>query len=279
MAKSIVYHLIVVGCGGTGGFFIKEFGRFMARNRNYILMTLIDGDTVESHNLDRQSFQEEDIGLPKSTILAEALTSCLGLPQSRVSSYPCYIETTNQLSGIVMNAFQNFADNQRNYMSSYHHLPILIGCVDNHAARRVLHDYYKRFNGNIFYYDAANEFSHGEVVFAGRSKDKELAPSRGDIFPEVLTAQDKSRTEMSCTELNVHEPQHIVTNMLAANLLLAKTCALITDDTIPELGLASFNALELTSIFRPYRAEEPAASKDEKEVKKSVRKRSAKKTA
>lgn len=279
MAKSIVYHVIVVGCGGTGGFFIKEFGRFMGRTREKILLTLIDGDIVEKHNLDRQSFQEEDIGLPKSTILAEALTACLGIPTNRITSFPCYIDSRAQLNSIVWSSYREFVDDYHSSSNCYH-LPILIGCVDNHAARKVMHDFYTTWDGNIFYFDAANEFSHGEVVFAGRSRKEELAPPRGILFPEVLTSEEKSRTEMSCAELNIHEPQHIVTNMLAGNLLLAKTCSLITDQELPQLGLVTFNALELTSIFRAYNPAKELPQVTGKEVQKRGRKRkTAKATA
>ena len=59
---NIKYHVIVVGCGGTGSFFIKEFARFLSTTTHEIYLTLIDGDTVEAQNLDRQAFQEEDIG-------------------------------------------------------------------------------------------------------------------------------------------------------------------------------------------------------------------------
>lgn len=271
MAKTIVYHIVVVGCGGTGGFFIKEFGRFMARSRAKILLTMIDGDTVEQHNLDRQSFQDEDIGLPKSTVLAEALVACFGIPQSRVTSYPCYITGVEQLSGIVHNSYHLFL-NETTYTSDYLHLPILIGCVDNHAARIVMHNFYMSYSDNIFYFDSANEYSHGEVVFAGRGKTEELAPPRGVVFPEVLSSTEKARTELSCAELNIHEPQHIVTNMLAANLLLSKTCSLVTEKQLPELGVVMFDALQLTSIFRPYDAH-TQASPAKQEVKKRGRKR------
>ncbi len=271
MAKTIVYHVIVVGCGGTGGFFIKEFGRFMARSRAKILLTMIDGDTVEQHNLDRQSFQDEDIGLPKSTVLAEALVTCFGIPQSRVASYPCYITTAEQLSGIVHSSYHLFLDETR-YSSDYLHLPVLIGCVDNHAARIVMHNFYMGYSDNIFYFDSANEYSHGEVVFAGRSKTEDIAPPRGVVFPEVLTSTEKARTELSCAELNIHEPQHIVTNMLAANLLLSKTCSLVTGKQIPDLGVVMFDALQLTSIFRSYVSNAQTVPA-EKEVKKRERKR------
>ena len=58
------YNIIIVGCGGTGGNFIKELGRFLYRAsiKNSCSILLIDGDLVEEHNVSRQPFLPEDVG-------------------------------------------------------------------------------------------------------------------------------------------------------------------------------------------------------------------------
>ena len=42
-------------------------------------------------------------------------------------------------------------------------VPIIIGCVDNHNCRKILHEIFEEYT-DIIYIDAANEFSTGEVV-------------------------------------------------------------------------------------------------------------------
>ena len=59
------YKVCCIGAGGTGGYFLKEFSRYLGGFRENISgLYVIDGDIVEEHNLSRQCFAEEDIGLP-----------------------------------------------------------------------------------------------------------------------------------------------------------------------------------------------------------------------
>ena len=54
---------------GTGSNYIKELARYLATNRNYMInadVILIDGDTVEEKNLERQSFTPEDLLIEQS---------------------------------------------------------------------------------------------------------------------------------------------------------------------------------------------------------------------
>ena len=240
--SKIHYHVVVVGCGGTGGFFIKEFGRFMMHAFASIQLTLIDGDIVEESNLERQCFQKEDIQSNKATILAEALVSCYGIPDNKITSFPVYLDRARQLRDILEHASISRYDQIE--------VPIIIGAVDNHAARTVLHEYFMDYMNTGFYYDSANEYAQGEVVFAGKADKRILANPRGILFPHVLEEgkTETKRSERSCSEINVREPQHIATNMLAANLLLSKVCQVITGEDI-RLGVAFFHAFQCEVHF------------------------------
>ena len=60
------YHFLVMGCGGTGGNFLKEFARFLhsdGAGNNRVQVTVLDGDVVEKKNIARQPFTEEDLSL------------------------------------------------------------------------------------------------------------------------------------------------------------------------------------------------------------------------
>ena len=59
MREETKQKIFIIGCGGTGSNYIKELARYLATNRNYMInadVILIDGDTVEEKNLERQSF-------------------------------------------------------------------------------------------------------------------------------------------------------------------------------------------------------------------------------
>ena len=63
-----------------------------------------------------------------------------------------------------------------------------------------------------------------------------------------MKSRGKRASELSCGEINITTPQHMVTNMFAGNLLLSKTIQLISDDKV-DLGIAYFNAFEGYSAF------------------------------
>jgi hypothetical protein len=62
-------------------------------------------------------------------------------------------------------------------------------------------------------------------------------PSICELYPEVLEAQDKLPTEMSCAERAESAPQNIFTNQTAANLLMGFTNTILTAKTQDGRGL------------------------------------------
>ena len=116
----------------------------------------------------------------------------------------------------------------------------------------VLEKYFKKQSDCILF-DSANEYETGEVVFAYKEQKKEIGKPRSFYFPEVKEPS-KSRSEMSCTELNSVAPQHIATNMLAANQLLCGICNYLEDVIHP--GFTMFNSFRFSSSFIPYNYKE-----------------------
>ena len=82
---------------------------------------------------------------------------------------------------------------------------------------------------SIVYIDAANEYQTGEVVVAIKVKGNVFAPDRAAYFPEILKKQ-RSVEELSCQEMNQSTPQHVVTNMLSANICLAQLLNILDGD-------------------------------------------------
>jgi len=227
------YKVCCIGAGGTGGYFLKEFSRYLGGFRENISgLYVIDGDIVEEHNLSRQCFAEEDIGQYKSSVLAEILNDTFGV---RWRSIPRYLENVEQLEEIL--------ELQGDEM------PIILGCVDNHGCRLVCEKFYNKAE-NCIYFDSANEVESGEVVFCYKMKGRTSSPLRSEIFPDILQGDTRNVTEMSCEELNVVHPQHITVNMYAGLILLSAVTGLLEHGTIKP-GFTSFNAASMTSEFIP----------------------------
>lgn len=253
------YHIICVGAGGTGGNFLKELGRFLMfyheENTTWSL-SIIDGDTVEARNAERQPFVTADSMQHKAAVMAEALVDCLDLPQDKVTAYTRYIDDYEDLKDII------------GYSGSGNSVVLLVGCVDNHRARQVMHEAFYDVR-NIIYLDSANEFAEGEVVCGIRVSDTEIAPPRAYFFPEVLKDRGKRASELSCGAINESAPQHLITNLTAAQHLLAFVVN-IMENHKTEGGVLHFNAFEHYCRFDRWTAE-MQAEKAESECKRKLK--------
>lgn len=239
--------ILLIGCGGTGGCFFTKMVRFLAGNefKNMELsFSIMDGDHVEAKNLGRQPFLEEDIGRNKAVALASAAEEIMDM---KVKAYPQYLGPNNK-SILHRNSFDNISNMD---------IKIVIGAVDNHACRKVLHQYFVEYNGIpwLFYLDAANEISCGEIVIGVKRGKKIIAPDRVHYYPEILADTGKAAYEMSCEELNSAAPQHLATNSLAADLLFSYVSQIITmgyyADKAPG-GIIYFDAFKLFARFNEY---------------------------
>jgi len=135
--------VIVVGCGGTGGFVADGLARLLPRTKDLVL---IDMDTVEESNLNRQSFTAADVGLFKSEALAKRLAGKYGRPVQ----YSILPVGAGTLPG-----------------------GIVVGCVDNGPARQAIADH---LHDGQWWIDSGNGRNFGQVLM-GNSQVEKLRPS------------------------------------------------------------------------------------------------------
>ena len=137
--KDYTFNIIVIGSGGTGTYFLKEFSRYLSGNRKVLKMiqslTIIDGDVVEKKNLGRQAFAPEDIGNYKASVMAAILNDAFELYDTKWRGFPVYLTKTEQFSDFIK-------------MKSS--IPVIIGCVANHACRLVCAKYFKSCSNCIY---------------------------------------------------------------------------------------------------------------------------------
>lgn len=227
--------IIVVGCGGTGSHYIKELGRllFGMEKRNKCDLILIDGDYVEEKNLVRQAFLPQDIGYNKAQVMSEILRQSYGIESE---FYDKYIDTPSDLDQLV----------------EKDDMVILVGCVDNHQCRKSMHGFYQS-RQHCIYMDSANEYSVGEIVIGSKIGGIEMYADRCEYFPEILQTTEPKRSEESCEALNVSSPQHMLTNQLAAWILLVNTAKFLQNEWIG--GIYMFDAFKCYSMDRTNKEE------------------------
>lgn len=231
------YHIIVIGAGGTGGALLPKLCQFLSTSNNIdYMLTVVDGDTVEKKNLERQPFLISDINENKAESMAIALSETFGID---VYTYPQYINEVQQMKDIFKNSYETRKLKLNLDCNVKDSIPVVFGCVDNHAARMVLEDFFSA-SESCFYFDCANEFSYGEVVFSIKAKNKVFSPLRSFYFPELKEETHISRSEESCEALNNSSPQHLATNVLSANIAFTAFADLISKNIVPS-GIVHFD--------------------------------------
>lgn len=166
-----ISEVVLAGCGGTGSQVARTLCRvvFDLRRRGQHVPSLkfVDMDTVESKNVGRQMFTEADIGHNKAVVLAKRFNLAMGL-------------------GIVAHAEPFDADKHTARYGT-----LIIGCVDNHLARREL----SKVRG--LWLDAGNDRTSGQVCLGNTSDPAEVRrslksgqfsylPNAALVFPSLL---------------------------------------------------------------------------------------------
>lgn len=179
--KSRIY---IIGCGGVGSWLTPSLTLLTSPQQ----ITLIDMDTLEEKNLDRQLFKPEDIGRSKAEALAER--------------YQC-----NFLHDWFADGLLEFQEDDW-----------LIVCVDNHVARKAALAECDRYGCKAIF--AANETHSAEAYFY-QQEFKSTAVDPRVYFPDILTdtSGDPQARSIGCTgEAQKENPQLVTSNSLAASL-------------------------------------------------------------
>lgn len=213
-----VKQVVVVGCGGTGGYVVGPLARMIRvyneRNRQSysrlpgVALILSDGDVVEEKNLQRQHFIRTDLGRNKAEVMAARYASALGM---EIQTLPEYIESKDAFASMPRTG----------------NATVVIGCVDNNASRRVIHEWFVAGGPDKFWIDSGNEEESGQVIcgfrpqrYAGFGQRPFSLPSVVEIYPELLEGDAKFNSELSCAELAESAPQNMMANVTAATLVL-----------------------------------------------------------
>lgn len=177
-------HYHIIGAGGVGSWLTPVLC-LLASPEN---VTVVDGDTLERKNLDRQLFTDGDIGKNKADALA--------------MKYDCRSVPKWFFTGVI----------------PYRANDWLICCCDNNPARRgILEECDRLWCQAVI---AANERTSAEAYYyrpewRGTKLDPRI------YYPEILTdnSADPRRAEIGCTgEAQKRTPQLVTANMLAAGL-------------------------------------------------------------
>lgn len=239
--RSVNKVVIVIGCGGTGGYLIPDLARYVAllsrlRRGNMgfakpddISLVLVDGDEVEDKNLVRQNFVRGDLGKFKAEVMAKRYAGAFG---KDIAYFPGFLEDIQDINRLVVS-------------QSFNAKPIIVTCVDNNKTRQLVMKWFEKRPDHLetFWIDAGNEQFNGQVVvgYKGTARmpldEIEAVKTRQEaekfqpfqlphffqMFPgafgDMGMLPSEERNALNCAEAALQNPQSITANMMSAQAL------------------------------------------------------------
>lgn len=210
-------HYVLVGAGGNGARLVPPLMQILHATDH---LSIIDHDVVEDRNLGRQHFSPADVGRYKALVLAERYRRRVGGQDMPISAHTGPLAETD-----VQTFLRGLQAPSR--MAAL----ILLGCVDNAAARRAMRDVMRASELPVAWIDVGNAFKDGQVVlslrgwpmnmkFNGAVAGTVAVTLRGMevAMPQLLVTRPEDAEEVSCRDRV--DLQSVMINMQAASAAL-----------------------------------------------------------
>ena len=233
--------ITLVGVGGTGSHIASGLVAIAQQLGDRGIATdilFVDPDIVEQKNVGRQLFSVADIGKPKAQVVAERLNAAFG---TRIGASARAIEAQDIFVPVALPET----------------LDVVIGAVDNAAARRVLAQVVKQAGGQLWYLDCGNENHSGQIALGNIADAKDLRgavalgmidrlPAPALVYPDLMrppsrskrrTGGEKSRAA-SCAELTASGEQSLMVNRVIAAYALELLHAFLVTREVKWFALA-----------------------------------------
>lgn len=177
--------IYIIGAGGVGSWLTASLCKLVGPDD----ITVMDGDELETKNLDRQLFSDDDVGRNKAEALAE--------------KYGCTGDTRWYSGSLVEHSMGDW----------------LLVCVDNHPARKEAIEACDRAGCRAIF--AANEVTSAEAyLYLPEWQGTKLDPRV--YYPEIVESKagDPRSRAAGCTgEAQQSNRQLVTANFMAAALL------------------------------------------------------------
>lgn len=157
----------VIGLGGIGSYLIEPLCRYLSHTTDYIEMTLIDGDTYEDRNRERQQFTEKG---NKATVTTETLRA--KFPVIHFRDKPSYVTEDNVVT-LVREG------------------DLVFMCVDNHATRKVVSDRCEELD-NVTLISGGNDVTDGNVIYYSRKDGEDVTKPPTSLDPAIANPTDSN---------------------------------------------------------------------------------------
>lgn len=218
-------NVLLVGAGGTGSRILEKLvclhRALLAKGHpNGLMVTVVDPDTVSQANIGRQAFYPGDVGCYKADVLVNRAN--MSLQEAQWRSVPAKLDTRSAL----------------------HEFHIVIGAVDNRAARLgILRGLENCMSGVRYWLDTGNRAADGQAVLGQvpsrqRTKDDKMRlPHIGELYPDLVDpAAEDPDDGPSCSLAEALEKQSLFINPAVSDFAMVMLWNLFTQGQIDTHG-------------------------------------------
>lgn len=236
-SSPFVHHVMLIGAGGTGSILAPHLARLISYHPSCheATLTICDGDELELHNLERQSFAAEDVAENKAIALSVQLDQ-LGLDNT--------VPLAKYMTPQVLDSWLK---------TSAAGVRLIIAAVDNDDTRQqILNHLHSFVTGDWVFItpgngDATTE-PRGQVLWCGRIEERFIGVDLTQVYPNIAQPDDVAPTQGGCITAARSAPQLISANMLCAAWTLACIQNLLDCELDPSHHSVFFNIRNLSAI-------------------------------
>jgi molybdopterin/thiamine biosynthesis adenylyltransferase len=216
--------VVLVGAGGIGTWLSEGVVRLLEWKYPGSALIIVDGDSYEQRNLERQSFtQVGNKASVKALELTKQFNQTLVIPIPKWVVSDEHPETDDDSSKIRATQLITEGD-------------IVLAVVDNFAARKILFDAASKLN-NVDVFTGGNDDNlFGSIYHYRRRDGVDVTAHPVETHPEYQNPPDRNPGEMSCQERAEVEggTQILATNMAVAAMILGRIQHTIVSEQNPE---------------------------------------------
>lgn len=190
----------VIGVGGIGCYLVEPLARYLSYSEDNCEITLIDGDSYEERNRERQRF-----------------SCCANKAEATVGQYK------NEFPKIHFRSKNEYIT-EDNVITNVREGDIVFLCVDNHATRKVVSDRCGELD-NVTLISGGNDYTDGNVICYIRKNGNDITRSLTDLHPKIANPEDHNPGELDsqrsgCQRETQSQPQLLFTNLAIASMML-----------------------------------------------------------
>jgi hypothetical protein len=182
--------VVIAGCGGIGSWLAQAMARSLEFQAPGSMMVLVDGDSFETKNVERQVF--DALG-NKAVSLRNTIQPMV--PSTFVVARPAWIVSEesnreNEEGDVTKVTPQSLLEEN----------DVVFAVVDNFATRAIILDAAKEFDNIDIFLGGNDDQLYGTVVHYQRRDGQDVTYHPGVFHEEFVNPPDKNPGELSCAE-------------------------------------------------------------------------------